>query len=438
MKQGNFQHRRQLWTVKDTPVSRGIAILSGMMLLGAAFASASCKQRSFNNAVAKSNGNTSPSSEIQIRTAEFESLANLAWNRLQTLSGGISYTNPPLPPDAKRPDAGATNTYDRGATRFARVSTMDIEIFAYDDSGTPVHAAHEGALKQMYKEIWGWKKVDWEKALKSLSEEERNKILRTKSGMFWEHLAQQLAERVFGHHNTLEQFSRGPRCALKPCEPEAGIPEVSLIVVKTSLDGARDPINAVTRSLFTAFRRDALKKPAVVLQLEVPAELRVGSDLNEFLDFRPLIGKQRPESVVVQARASMKEDKTQSGDYPDYNLIFTPLRHLLLQGEVTNPRTPSTSKEYPNREAFVQSARELLKSMEEPAEANVVASSLEPFFTNTYYYPFGSMEQIKSYRDYILGKEGSDGGVRAGYLKHFSEVRLLLNGAVVIGDESPN
>ena len=211
---------------------------------------------------------------------------------------------------------------------------------------------------------------------------------------------------------------------------------MSLIVVKTSLDGARDPINPVNRSLFTAFRRDALKKPAVALQLEVPANLRVGSDLNEILDFRPLIGKERPKSVIVQARASMKEEKTQSGDYPDYNLVFIPLRHLLLQGEVANPRMPSTSKDYPNTEAFINSARSLLKSMEVPGDAEVVANSLKGFFTETYYYPFGSLNQIKSYRDYILGSEGGDGGVRGGYLKHFSEVRLLLKGSVVVGGDS--
>lgn len=436
MKKGNSHRCRPRRFLMDTSVSRGVAILSGMILLSAAFVSASCKQRSFNDADANSTRGTTPSANLQVRSAEFESLSNLVWNRLPLLSGGISYKNPPLPKDAKTPDAGATNTYDRGGDSIARVSTMDIEIFAYDDQGTPVHAVHESALKQMYEEIWGWKKVKWEAALDSLSNEERSEILRTKSGMFWEHLAQQLAERVFAQPNTPERFLRGPRCALRPCEPEAGLSGVSLIVVKTSLDGARDPLNPVTRSLFTAFRRDALKSPAVVLQLEVPANLRVASELDEILDFRPLIGKerQRPTSIILQARASVKE-RTQNRDYPNFNFVFIPLRHLLLQGEVKNPRRPSTSLEYADTESFVRSARTLLKSMEAPPASQAVARSLEPFFANTtYYYPFGSPEKVQAYGTYILGNDGVGGGS----LPHFSELRLLLNGSVVVGNESGN
>ena len=194
-----FRHRCNL---NDTLVPRGIANLSAMLLVVAALSSASCKQRSLNNAAAKSNRDTSPSADIQSRSEEFESLLNLSWNRIRTLSGGISFKNPPLPSGAKTPDAGAKHTYDRGASLNARVSTMDIEIFAYDDLGAPIHAKYEASLKQLYTEIWGWKRSEWEDALAPLQEQERSRILTKKSNLFWEYLAQQLAERVFAQHKT--------------------------------------------------------------------------------------------------------------------------------------------------------------------------------------------------------------------------------------------
>ena len=173
-----FRHRCNL---NDTLVPRGIANLSAMLLVVAAL---------------------SPSADIQSRSEEFESLLNLSWNRIRTLSGGISFKNPPLPSGAKTPDAGAKHTYDRGASLNARVSTMDIEIFAYDDLGAPIHAKYEASLKQLYTEIWGWKRSEWEDALAPLQEQERSRILTKKSNLFWEYLAQQLAERVFAQHKT--------------------------------------------------------------------------------------------------------------------------------------------------------------------------------------------------------------------------------------------
>jgi hypothetical protein len=73
--------------------------------------------------------------------------------------------------------------------------------------------------------------------------------------------------------------------------------------------------------------------------------------------------------------------------------------------------------------------------MEAPPASQAVARSLEPFFANTnYYYPFGSPEKVQAYGTYILGNDGVGGGS----LPHFSELRLLLNGSVVLGNESGN
>jgi|EP01047_Picozoa_sp_COSAG01_P057710 hypothetical protein len=72
--------------------------------------------------------------------------------------------------------------------------------------------------------------------------------------------------------------------------------------------------------------------------------------------------------------------------YPDYNLMFIPMRHLVLQGSVNNPKSasPGSSLRYASVQDLQAAAAQIVHAMQEPASASQVAARLAPFFTSRY------------------------------------------------------
>lgn len=326
--------------------------------------------------------------------------------------------------------AGAAFAYDRRRSENSRMSAFDIEILLYGKDGKALEGDDVAAfVREGYEEIWGWKMEEWEKSLSTLPGERRTSIIEAKSNMFWEFLAQQFAERAFGEGNTDPIFKQGPSCALAPCRSTRSLDAAHTVIVKTSIDGARDPLNPVTRSIYTSFTRGRVTRPFVVLHLEVPAGLRVASPRNETLDFRPDIGGRgnKPARIELFARAA-EAVRTKGEDYPDFNLIYIPFRHLVAQGDVETPKR-GTAFNYADLSAFRSATGALFEQLREPRTAEGVAARLTPFLTTKYYDMFGTDQNLKVFSQYILGEAL---GVRRGIAETFSELRMVVDGSVLI------
>jgi len=241
--------------------------------------------------------------------------------------------------------------------------------------------------------------------------------MQTKSNLFWESLAQQVAERVFEEEITAPLWLYGPQCVdaegVQSCATE-GIDAAQRVIVRTTIDGARDPLNPATRTIVYVADRDRLRDPEILLDLRIPTGLHVAGPRSEHLDFRPEVAGTRegmqPTRVLVHIPAGTR-DRIQGTDYPDYSLIYVPLRHLVFQGAVDDPKGPGSSLSYPDREALQARFEDVITRLRSSDSAASVVSDLEPFMTPAYYYMFDDGQGVDGYRDYLLGAHGIGGGI---------------------------
>ena len=98
-------------------------------------------------------------------------------------------------------------------------------------------------------------------------------------------------------------------------------------------------------------------------------------------------------------------------DYPDYSLLFVPLRHLVFQGEVANPKGPNATLSYSDTASLRQRFDEVIEDLRTVESAQSVVNELRPFMTTDYYYMFDQGEGVAGYRDYLLGPHGIGGGI---------------------------
>jgi hypothetical protein len=337
--------------------------------------------------------------------------------------------NSPIPEGSKTPEVGAQYVYARTFSSNSRNSPVGIELWVYDGQGKALHKVHGAYLTRVYKDIYGWDPVQWKTQLGNT--EDASNILRIKSDLFWESLAQQVAERVFSEAITPAMYRFGPACMKaqsEDCE-DNGLSKASRVVVRTYLDARRDPMNPVTRSITYNVHRGHIDNPELIFELQIPNGLNIAGPHQEHLDFRPKIaGKQ---DVIGDIRLwahlpSGRRTRIKNTDYPDYNLLFVPLRHLVSQGEVSNPKQPSSGMDYPDRSALIQRIDGLISQLRTAEGGQSIAKQLIPFLTSKYYYMFEAGGQgIKSYRNYILGKEA---GIGRGLNPDFGRIELMLDG----------
>ena len=349
--------------------------------------------------------------------------------QVATLGDGLRFMNPAVPDGAQTPEAGTDYMYARSFSTNARNSPMGIEIWVFDEKGEALHSSEQEYLQRVYQEIYGWDPAAWTTQLED--SEQASDILRTKSDFFWESLAQQLAERVFGETITPAMYRFGPHCKQPTAErcQDTGLTEAHRVVVRTFLNARRDPVNPVTRSITYSAARDALTDPELIFELQVPNGLQVAGPSQETLDFRPLIGGRQDsvEDIRIWAHVPQgRRARTENFDYPDYNLVFVPLRHLVFQGEVDNPKQPASGLDYPDTDAMLLRVRELILQLRTPEGGRKVASSLTPFLSGKYYYMFESGGQgLTGYRDYILGDAA---GIGHGLNPDFGRIEITLDG----------
>ena len=371
------------------------------------------------------------SSKETLKEAPPKSLARQA----QLLGNGLSFHNPydSLPEGATNPEAGAKFSYDRSYSSNSRKSPVGIEIWIYDDGGQELHKLHEHKLKSIYEDIYGWDPQKWKAELEGSPRAEE--ILRLKSDLFWESLAQQFAERVFDEALTPALYRFGPHC-LKPkvtCQ-DPGIPEVKRLVIKTSIDGRRDPMNPVTRSIFYDVVRGDLEHPELMLELQI-VKTQVAGSHRETVDYRPLVVQQnhraqKADHFTIWAHLPRgSQTRTKNTDYPDYNLLLVPLRHLVLQGEVPDPMTPDGGMVYATSHKLFQRAGEIIAQLRTPEGGQKVAKQLIPFLTPKYYYMFEEGGQgLSNYRSYILGDTA---GIGKGLNPDFGRIEIVYNRVTV-------
>ncbi len=350
---------------------------------------------------------------------------------VEGLGSGLQFFNDPVTGEAKHPEDGARYIYPRKYSANSRNSPVGIEIWLFNEEGQPIHGTVQTKLVTLYQEIYRWNPDEWESQLAGV--ENATAILREKSDFFWESLAQQMAERVFNEAITPPLYRFGPHCIDEQSEgcKDEGIPQASRVVVRTFLDARRDPTNPVTRSITYSAKRGHVAKPELIFELQVPNGLTIAGPHQETLDFRPSIGGETDAVQDIRIWAHVPSDaahRITNFDYPDYNLVFVPLRHLALQGDVDDPKVPSSAFAYSDRTHFIASIGTLLEQMRTPEGGSVIADRLGPFLSQKYYYMFESGGQgLNNYRSYILGDTA---GVARGLNPDFGRIEVMMDGQI--------
>jgi len=342
---------------------------------------------------------------------------------IDLLGSGISFRN--VSADLKRESLSqdASFFYRRHFSTNSRVSPVGLEVWIFDLSGKPLHKVHTATITKIYNELYRWDPEQWSRALEHSPR--RDELLRAKSDIFWESLQQHMAERIFGDHLSDPYLLFGPSCVEKKTDSSCrgtGITTAHRVVVRTFLEAATDPLNPVTRTITYEVRRGQLKMPRVILELDIPNGIRVRSSYQEILDFRPEISGRKDTFETIKIFGELPSGRRQrykSEHYPDYNLLFVPLRHLLLQGEVDNPKELGPTKQYNDVADLKAAFLLLIGKMREPASSRSVVADLQSYLVDKYYYMFG--DNLAAYKSYILS---SNIGVGKGLSPDFGRIEL--------------
>ncbi|MEE2900831.1 MAG: hypothetical protein VYC39_00800 [Myxococcota bacterium] len=339
------------------------------------------------------------------------------------LGSGVKFRNEAAGPKRESLSKKPPFVYRRQFSTNSRVSPVGLEVWIFDRSGEPIHKIHTATITQIYNELYRWVPEQWSRMLEHSPR--REELLRTKSDIFWESLQQHMAERIFGDYLSDPYLLFGPSCAANKTDSSCkglGIADAYRVVIRTFLEAANDPLNPVTRTITYEVRRGRLKMPRVILELDVPNGIQILSPYRETLDFRPEISGKKDifEKIKIFGELpSGRRQRYRGEHYPDYNLLFVPLRHLLLQGEVDNPRERGPTKQYSNVADFKAAFLLLLSKMRETASSQLVADDLQSYLVDKYYYMFG--DNLDAYKSYILS---SSIGIGRGLNPDFGRIEL--------------
>ena len=366
----------------------------------------------------------------------------------------IEWSNGPPPEGATSPNAGANIQYirdwredttvsDGGAPRISPFN-LSISLWDADDKMIELHdgtvtgrdSSAFDAVSRAFETIYKWEPRSWRQQLRDqgLSSEKARDIAFEKANLFWEYLAEHIAKRILGVDDPKKQtepiFLYGPDCVSTSgaliCDLDA-VPNAKRIAVRTSIDASRDNLNPATRTI-TMHVKSSATVPFLVTNVEyqigIPSGVHIASPWQEYLDIRPTVGGTKlPSKITVVAESP--QDRT---FYPDYNLLFVPLRHLVFQGEIENPRMPASSLSYNNLQELTEKANSIVSMLRESETAALVADQLEPFLVSKYYYMFDEFLKVSNttsgsqlYRDAMIGASGS---IRAGFKGSIGKVEF--------------
>jgi hypothetical protein len=298
---------------------------------------------------------------------------------------------------------------------------MDVEVWVLDKKSSAIQEieAVKRKIITAYGDVYGWDAQKWETQLRDggVPEPQLEGLLRQRSDLFGESLAQNLALQFFGEAPT---FSPAASSGAK-----TAIPEAETVLVRTTVPGDRDLINSVTRRISIVFRRQSMSEPDLLLEVFIPQGLRLPTQPPTILDEIPTFkqGAERPIRELLVRFGAKRKKRTVNADYPDYNLVYIPLRHLVLDGRAPNEK--QAEPRFENLDTFVNSARQLLTSMAAPPSSAQVAEKLRaPMQAEA--YPGIGASGIEEYSKYIRDI------VAAGLVNEIDHVEIVANGNVVL------
>lgn len=248
---------------------------------------------------------------LHLRTSNFEIAARY------TRGGSLKWANGPVVPrNSTSPYAGAHYMYHRddlGAASYGlpRLSPFDLEVIVWGANNNTITTRPDvaSAVRQGVNTIYFWNSSYWATGFREGGWPPRAaaQVAGNKSNLFWEELAQQLAQRIFGISTPYQPvYLYGPACVAptgKVTCARPNITDASRVAVKTTISASRDDIMPVSRSIYLFAERRPWKIYDVTYSVDVPAGIRIASPWQETLDMRPFIGGHRLSSAVVTVLA---------------------------------------------------------------------------------------------------------------------------------------
>lgn len=321
--------------------------------------------------------------------------------RLNSLGGGISFQE-------DRNTGYGDFHYNRiNSSKNCKVSPARVEFWILNKVGKPLRCdkKYSRLLENAYKAIFFWDTATWSTYLLSpqyhdcKNAEDASIVLRTKSDFFWESLCQHFAEVVFGKENwtTLPLYLQGPPDGNDDNEKndDQGIPDAAEVIVRVTSLGGMDSLNPSQRYITYFAKRGQIQDPEVHLEVILPADMRVICQHCEHLDLRPIIAGDRSRSYTLYAHIPRgRRPKYQNTDFPDFNLIYIPLRHLVFQGHVHDPKGPGGGIEYPDLESLAHAFWVLINQLRSPESSQTIVAALDLFITESYYYSYIDEEKL--------------------------------------------
>lgn len=376
-------------------------------------------------------------------------------------SSPLMWKNGPVDPsNSTSPYSGARWMYRRtdmgtpGTTGTPpRSSPFDLNVTVYDSGNASIQHRAEVArvVDKAVSVVHFWDPKDWRSQFADggFSNATSQAILTNKSHFFWEQLAEQLAWLVLRPPGAAPPASAvylfGPECVtgasgtLKPSCASQGAPNASRVTITTMVSGARDDLMPVSRIISLHVQRSPYQVYDVEYTVAVPGVTHVASPWRETLDMRPKVnGQSITEAMKFHFRSPLGRRF-----YPDYNLMFLPMRHLVLQGSILDPKVlPGSSMQYDSLEGLQAAASSVVKEMQHPSTAAKVAQRMAPYFNHRYYYMFdyfnystgGDSIGVSAYKKQTLGPGGQ---IPLSYMGTVAEPKLLIGENVFPLDNMP-
>lgn len=110
------------------------------------------------------------------------------------------------------------------------------------------------------------------------------------------------------------------------------------------------------------------------------------------MDMRPRIAgrRDRHDSYLIQGHVPATRRRVENTDYPDFQLFAIPLRHLVFQGQVPDPKAVNEydGLAYDSIEELLEAFKQLMNQLREPLHSEEVARRVVPFVSTKYYYSY--------------------------------------------------
>lgn len=262
----------------------------------------------------------------------------------------IRFSSPHLGTLSFQSYAGAAFLYARtdlgcpGSDGAARSSPFNLEVMVWDKNNVSIQGrpSIQAVVTNAFRAIYLWNSTEWRAELaERWPTTEKEAILNNKSNFFWEDLAQQLAQRVlYGGEeppastspSTLSNAAPidmfGPQCTTPTGNLTCSIPAANgaaRIGIRTTVEASRDDLMPVTRQIYLFVTKAPFCAYDVTYAVGVSDGITVASPFHEHLDIRPHVGQLRLNTSLTVLADSPEGRQF----YPDYNLLFIPLRHLV-------------------------------------------------------------------------------------------------------------